>query len=291
MKRPLTVVATAVLLASSPIGSPFATANQEPSSMRATASEAIEDRETTSFQPSRGAIAARTNTLSKPLNPKKQRVRVQVSLRSPECLLRLGRIRGKIRQGKKEITKVSWDAKDDLGDGTSCGDATTVSIRVEKGKRLQLYVGGELCTTFKTSYLLSRQKPQVSCTVDADLNPIDDSVPPQPSPAAPQSAPQFNSMDELASALAARGVACPGTGSVHPLQRTCSYTFALTIWPSPVAARDQAIENVALISSVLDDSRCQFLVVGNALLSVGGDPTVLTKLSDLRPVVYSCPNV
>jgi len=100
-----------------------------------------------------------------------------VFLDSPSCDLRLGEVRGEIRRGKKTMTEVFWNPEAALSASgarslTSCGAFTREAFKVKKKDRLDLYVGGKLCTTFKGNYLLNSDNPQISCRVDRTGSPL-----------------------------------------------------------------------------------------------------------------------
>lgn len=227
---------------------------------------------------------------------------VSVFLNSPGCELRLGEVRGEIRRGKKTITEVFWNPEagptaDGIPSLTSCGAYTREAFRARKQDRFGIYIGGRLCTTFKGSYVLNSDNPQVSCEVGASAVPLrrpaagadapaDGSGASLPQPST--QSPQFDTMDAFVRYLAVRGVACPGQASVGPLQRACSRSRALTIWPSPAAARKQAQSNVDLLKAVAAVPSCRFIVVGNGLISDTNDNLLLNALSDSDPTVYSC---
>lgn len=101
------------------------------------------------------------------------------------------------------------------------------------------------------------------------------------SPPVPDS---FDAVDEVVAALEDRGIECPGTESVGPLQRSCSDTFAITVWPSEQTAKARAQGNVQDLESI--GIECQFIVIRNALLSNKAlDPK---QLDDLEPSIYRC---
>lgn len=101
-------------------------------------------------------------------------VEFQIILRSEECELALGEIRGEIRRANTKITDVFWNPEPSISLLTSCGDDTRERIRVERGQRFMLFVNRKACTSFNANYLLSSDNPQILCFVDRNGTPTKD---------------------------------------------------------------------------------------------------------------------
>jgi hypothetical protein len=99
---------------------------------------------------------------------KQGRVTFLVRLDSPSCTLRPGEVVGEIRLGKKKVTDVFWASESSgPGDVNSCWAATREALQVKKTDRYRLFVEGRQCTTFRGSYLLRSDNPQIFCNADS----------------------------------------------------------------------------------------------------------------------------